>query len=82
MRELKNAVQRGLALGTFTPEPNEPSDPPAFASLVSAFEHDYLASLLDRHSGNLSAAAREAKIVRSQFYRLLQRHGFHVPTSR
>ncbi|MBY0472045.1 sigma-54 dependent transcriptional regulator [bacterium] len=40
-----------------------------------AFEREYLTSLLTRHSGNVSASAREAKIDRSNFLRLLRRHG-------
>ncbi len=40
-----------------------------------AFEKEYLVAALGRHGGNVSAAAREAKIDRSNFLRLLRRHG-------
>jgi transcriptional regulator with GAF, ATPase, and Fis domain len=40
-----------------------------------AFEREYLIGALARHAGNVSAAAREAKIDRSNFLRLLRRHG-------
>jgi DNA-binding NtrC family response regulator len=40
-----------------------------------SFEKEYLVSALQRHHGNVSAAAREAKIDRSNFLRLLRRHG-------
>ena len=40
----------------------------------NAFECEYLQSVLKRHSGNVSAAAREAKLDRSNFLRLLRRH--------
>ena len=39
-----------------------------------AFEREYLVSTLSRHLGNVSAAAREAKLDRSNFLRLLRRH--------
>jgi len=39
-----------------------------------AFEREYLLASLARHSGNVSAAAREAKLDRSNFLRLLRRH--------
>lgn len=38
------------------------------------FEREYLVSSLGRHKGNVSAAAREAKLDRSNFLRLLRRH--------
>jgi DNA-binding NtrC family response regulator len=38
------------------------------------FEREYLVSVLNRHGGNVSAAAREAKLDRSNFLRLLRRH--------
>ncbi len=39
-----------------------------------SFEREYLLSSLNRHDGNVSAAAREAKLDRSNFLRLLRRH--------
>jgi DNA-binding NtrC family response regulator len=44
-------------------------------SFTDDFEKKYVSSLLSRHSGNVSAAAREAKLDRSNFLRLLRRHG-------
>ncbi|MBI3534561.1 MAG: sigma-54-dependent Fis family transcriptional regulator [Deltaproteobacteria bacterium] len=44
----------------------------------SHFEKDYLAAALDRHQGNVSSAAREAKLDRSNFLRLLRRHGLRA----
>lgn len=40
-----------------------------------AFEKEYLMATLNRNEGNVSAAAREAKLDRSNFLRLLRRHG-------
>ena len=39
-----------------------------------SFEREYLQAVLGRHGGNVSAAAREAKLDRSNFLRLLRRH--------
>jgi DNA-binding NtrC family response regulator len=40
-----------------------------------SFEKEYLLAALARHGGNVSAASREAKLDRSNFLRLLRRHG-------
>jgi DNA-binding NtrC family response regulator len=80
VRELRNAVQRVVALGSAETAPSEqPSATPmafneARDKLLEQFERDYLTTLLARHKRNISAAARESKLSRSQFYRLLERH--------
>jgi DNA-binding NtrC family response regulator len=43
-----------------------------------AFERDYLITTLNRHHGNVSAAARDAHLDRSNFLRLLRRHGLRA----
>jgi len=42
---------------------------------TESFEKEYLIAALSRHSGNVSAAAREAQLDRSNFLRLLRRYG-------
>ena len=80
VRELRNAVQRVVALGSLESAPAEQpgAAPLAFNEardkLLEQFERDYLTTLLARHKRNISAAARESKLSRSQFYRLLERH--------
>ncbi len=41
----------------------------------NSFEREYLQAMLRKHSGNVSSASREAKLDRSNFLRLLRRHG-------
>jgi two-component system response regulator GlrR len=43
-----------------------------------AFEREYLVSTLNRNGGNVSAAAREARLDRSNFLRLLRKHGLQA----
>ena len=45
---------------------------------TEAFEREYLQTTLDRHSGNVSAAAREARLDRSNFLRLLRKYGLRA----
>jgi DNA-binding NtrC family response regulator len=47
----------------------------ARAKLLYDFEERYLTSLLARSDGNVSKAAREARMDRSHLIDLLQRHG-------
>ena len=46
--------------------------------LLAQFTHEYLEALLARHDGNVSAAAREAKIDRNWIVALAKRHGVRV----
>ncbi len=41
---------------------------------IDSFEKEYLHELLRRHGGNISNAAREAKVNRKTIHRLLKRH--------
>jgi DNA-binding NtrC family response regulator len=42
---------------------------------IDHFERTYLATLLERHGGNVAAAARAAGVNRAYLYRMLGRHG-------
>ena len=58
-----------------------PSDVPfrvAKESAIAAFEKSYLAPLIERCNGNVSQAAREAKMDRMYLHQLAQKHGFKV----
>ncbi|HKQ62877.1 MAG TPA: sigma 54-interacting transcriptional regulator [Candidatus Polarisedimenticolaceae bacterium] len=44
-------------------------------AVVHVWEHDYLAGLLQRHGGNVTAAAKQAGMLRSALQRLLRKHG-------
>lgn len=45
------------------------------AAFEAAFERAYVAWLLGRHGGNISAAAREARMDRKYLYDLAREHG-------
>jgi DNA-binding NtrC family response regulator len=82
VRELKNAVARTLAMNRFDVGDDEPREPAARdeglyaarAQVSSAFEGDALRALLKKHSWNISAVAREAKIARSHLYTLIAKY--------
>jgi len=42
--------------------------------IIEAFERDYLLDLLDRHKGNVSRAARSARMDRKSISRLMKKH--------
>ena len=48
--------------------------------LIEAFELQYLEDLLERHSGNVSKAAREAQMDRKSITRLMKKHGIKRPS--
>jgi two-component system response regulator GlrR len=90
IRELRNAVDRALAMGPWEPEAEiAPAIAPGSAPAVdlsrpfkqardewtARFERAYLAALLDHHAGSIRPAARAAGIDRVHLYRLLARHG-------
>jgi two-component system response regulator GlrR len=64
-------------------------DPSAFSAELSyrdtrlefegAFERAYVSWLLHRHDGNISAAAREARMDRKHLYDLARKHGLRRP---
>lgn len=91
VRELRNAVERTLALAGDGPlhfELAARRPPPRSAGpdldrpfreqrdeLLAHFERTYLRGLLERHDGNVSRAAEAAGLDRAYFKRLLKRSG-------
>jgi DNA-binding NtrC family response regulator len=89
VRELENVVDAALTTGVAAhPQaapPGAPLDPipmpassryrDARAELLLEFERRWLTALLERSSGNVRAAAREAQMDRSHLIDLLHRHG-------
>jgi DNA-binding NtrC family response regulator len=49
---------------------------------VAQFERQYLTALLERHAGDVSAAAKEAKLPRGTLYRLLKSHDLDAASFR
>jgi DNA-binding NtrC family response regulator len=84
VRELRNYLERAVALHDLEPQSDEPApadpiglDRPlkvARDECVRRFERLYLEGLLERHAGNVTAAARAAGVDRVHLYRLLWRH--------
>jgi transcriptional regulator with PAS, ATPase and Fis domain len=85
-RELRNVLQRAVALApaeVLQPEDLFPPDEPSAADpfhqakekVIEAFEQRYVRSLLAKHQGNVSSAAREAGLSRNALYALMKRAG-------
>ena len=87
VRELRNHLERCAALQqVLHPPENEPSparldvpDPSipfseARKRLLDTFERNYVLALLERHGGNVSAAAASAQVDRVHLHRLIRRH--------
>jgi two-component system response regulator GlrR len=91
IRELRNYLERCVALHDFAPPRNSGASAPvpgpesavnigqplreAREAWVSSFERRYLEELLRQHENRVSAAARAAGVDRIYFYRLLWKHG-------
>ncbi len=78
VRELRNAVERAHLLG-WHPDPAAGTDEPleygaAKDAMVFVWEREFVERLLQRASGNLSQAAKLAKMSRSHLRLLMQRH--------
>ncbi|HVJ60730.1 MAG TPA: sigma 54-interacting transcriptional regulator [Burkholderiaceae bacterium] len=54
-----------------------PSGLPSLAEARDQFERDYLTQVLKLTGGNIAQGARIARRNRTEFYRLLQKHGLH-----
>jgi DNA-binding NtrC family response regulator len=66
-----------LDVRTFSPDPGAPTGPyhETRERVMTRFEMDYLAQVLQETDGNVSEAARVAGVNRATLYRLLERHG-------
>jgi DNA-binding NtrC family response regulator len=75
--ELRSDPPYRSATGSEAP----PTDVPfrvAKETAIAAFEKSYLGPLIERCNGNVSQAAREAKMDRMYLHQLAQKHGFKV----
>lgn len=86
VRQLRNVVEQCVALSATPLIPVTlvqralRDEPNSFQSLQEArdqFERNYLIRLLQMTNGNVTQAARLAKRNRTEFYRLLSRHGMN-----
>ena len=84
VRDLPDHVRAGARAGLAPSGPELPSELPVAAADVglkeakerwlAVLEASYLRQLLDRHAGNISAAAKAAGIDRKTFHRLINKH--------
>ncbi|HSY21904.1 MAG TPA: sigma 54-interacting transcriptional regulator [Polyangiaceae bacterium] len=90
VRELRNYVERAVALRAPPPVPRRPTLAPdvfdaqvpfkrAKDAVVDAFERKYVTALLDAANGNVSKAARSGGMDRMYLHRLIQKHGVRTP---
>ena len=86
VRQLRNLVEQCVALSSTPLIPLTQvqrvlrDEPSSFLSLQEArdqFERNYLIRLLQMTNGNVTQAAKLAKRNRTEFYRLLSRHGMN-----
>lgn len=94
VRELQNVLMRAIVLSdTDAIEPSDLDLPDSFAAeeqsfqamksrAVQRFEHDFLATVLHAHDGNITRAASAAKKNRRAFWQLLRKHGLLAGASR
>ncbi|WP_418647023.1 sigma 54-interacting transcriptional regulator [Thauera butanivorans] len=84
VRQLQNVIEQVCALATTPLIPRslveralrvQPIEALGYAEAKRRFERNYLIQLLKLTAGNVSDAARLAERNRTEFYRLLQRHG-------
>ncbi len=90
VRELRNVVEATLVMGEAPPLDEAPAGPgggdlvsrvlghpykQARAAILEEFERRYCENLLERADGNVSRAAREARMDRTYLIKLLAKHG-------
>lgn len=78
VRELRNVVQRSWAVGDASLNPAASAELPfkdAKQRVIDQFTRAYLATLKERHAGNLSQMAKAAGIERHHLRSLLERLG-------
>jgi DNA-binding NtrC family response regulator len=84
VRELRNYLERCAVLDAPAPLDESGGGPLIDPALplrtlrerwTTVMERRYLEALLERHEGNVSAAARAAEVERHHLYRLLWKHG-------
>jgi two-component system, NtrC family, response regulator GlrR len=78
VRELRSAIERAVLLGDAAREPGA-APPSSFREakerIIESFERAYVTELVAQHGGNLSQAARAARMDRNHLRELLRRYG-------
>ena len=73
-RDLPERVRVGQPIGVDDDGPSLRTFKEAKREVVEAFERRYLRDVLERHAGNVTAAAQQAGMLRSALQRLLRKH--------
>ena len=86
IRELRNAVERAAVIGwkpdaAASPRVEQASYGEAKERAIEAWEREWVAQLVTGAGGNLSRAARVAKMGRSHLRELVRKHGVLAPSS-
>jgi len=95
VRELQNVLTRAIALSDRNsieasdldlPEQGSAAEDQSFRTMKSRvvwrFEHDFLATVLRQHNGNITRAAFAVKKDRRAFWQLLRNHNLLATVSR
>ena len=76
---LNTVYTEEVKIDSLEEETDSPSFREAKQTWIQAFEQHFLSELLRKCRGNISKAAREAKMDRRSLHRLIKKHRIKVP---
>jgi len=81
VRELRNAVERATLIGWAEGPPTTPAERLTYPQAKEVWERAWIEELVRMHAGNLSAAARAARMGRSHLRELVRQYAIARPQS-